>query len=109
MAVAVIHFLEMVHITQDDRDCAVFPLPAHAGNFTLQQIQDHAPVPQAGERVVRRLKTHFFTRFYKAVFKMENSFAGAQPRAQLFRVKRLGQVIVRPGLQTRDNVFLGLP
>ena len=78
--VTVVDLLEVINVAQNDGH-AVAAIAGSAGNFALQEIKNHAAVPERGQRVVGGLEAHFCSRFDQAVFEQQNPFAGAQARA----------------------------
>ena len=51
------------------------------------------------------LESHLLAGLDQAVFKIEDSQAGAEARFQLFGVKRFNQIIIGPGFEPCDDVF----
>src|SRR6267142_2829311 len=78
------------------------------GKFAPQQIHNYAAIPESCQPVMSGLESHLLARLDQTVFEIENAQPGTQARFQLFGVKRLGQVIIGPGFESRDDVLFRL-
>jgi hypothetical protein len=68
-------------------------------------IQNHIPVPESRQTIMRGLESHLLASLDETILKIEDPQSSAQARFQLLGVEWFGEVIVGAGFKTRDDIF----
>src|SRR5207253_9352745 len=92
MDVRVMHQLVMVEIEHEQGSGAV--AAAGALQFTLQEIQQRAAIPDSGQDFVRRLESQLLARADQTVLQSEDAAADGQTGSQFVALEGLGQIVV---------------
>src|ERR1700722_6806331 len=103
MSVRVVDGFEMIDISHENGN-GLMVAPA-ASQFTGQNVQNHGPVPKAGQRVTRRLMLKPALGFQKLLLKVKYPHAGAQPSMQFIWVDRFYEVVIGARIQAVEHLL----
>src|ERR1700733_6862325 len=103
MPIGVVYLLEVIQIEHDDTDRASGARCKFI--LAMQQVQNCTSIPGSREAITGCLHAEFFPGFQLFVLEGQDSPSRPQSGAQFVPIEGLGEIVVRAGLQSPDEIL----